>query len=214
MLMRVRHQLRPSEPDDFGFVTTQEFLDLYQKVTTGVYSALVGLVAISLVVGGIVVMNIMLVAVTERTREIGIRKAVGARRRDVLRQFLTEAVILAAIGGLIGVAFGFAIAVHPRDPDTAWRVPVVSDACRLPVDGQVVVARTRDGGASWELLRQGLPQRHAYHLALRHALDVDLTGDRLALGSNIGGLWISEDGGDHWHEISRDLPPVNAVRLG
>lgn len=111
MLMRVRHQLRPSEPDDFGFITTQEFLDLYQKVTTGVYSALVGLVAISLVVGGIVVMNIMLVAVTERTREIGIRKAVGARRRDVLRQFLTEAIILAAIGGLIGVAFGFAIAI-------------------------------------------------------------------------------------------------------
>lgn len=111
MLMRVRHQLRPSEPDDFGFITTQEFLDLYQKVTTGVYSALVGLVAISLVVGGIVVMNIMLVAVTERTREIGIRKAVGARRRDVLRQFLTEAIILAAIGGLIGVALGFAIAI-------------------------------------------------------------------------------------------------------
>lgn len=111
-------------------------------------------------------------------------------------------------------SFGFAIAVHPRDPDTAWRVPAVSDACRLPVDGRVVVARTRDGGESWELLREGLPQRHAYHLALRHALDVDATGDRLALGSNIGGLWISEDGGDRWLEISRDLPPVNAVRFG
>ncbi|MGH7542455.1 MAG: ABC transporter permease [Gemmatimonadota bacterium] len=111
MLMRVRHGLRPAEEDDFGFITTQEFLELYQRVTTGVYSALVGLVAISLVVGGIVVMNIMLVAVTERTREIGIRKAIGARRRDILRQFLTEAVILAAIGGLIGVAFGFAIAI-------------------------------------------------------------------------------------------------------
>jgi putative ABC transport system permease protein len=111
MLMRIRHGLRPSEEDDFGFITTQEFLDLYQRVTTGVYSALVGLVAISLVVGGIVVMNIMLVAVTERTREIGIRKAIGARRRDILRQFLTEAVILAAIGGLVGVALGFAIAI-------------------------------------------------------------------------------------------------------
>ena len=111
MLMRIRHGLRPAEEDDFGFITTQEFLELYQRVTTGVYSALVGLVAISLVVGGIVVMNIMLVAVTERTREIGIRKAIGARRRDILRQFLTEAVILAAIGGLVGVAFGFAIAV-------------------------------------------------------------------------------------------------------
>lgn len=111
MIMRTRHRLRPSEEDDFGFATTQEFLDLYQKVTAGVYSALVGLVAISLVVGGIVVMNIMLVAVTERTREIGIRKAIGARSKDVLRQFLTEAVILSAIGGLIGVALGFGIAI-------------------------------------------------------------------------------------------------------
>ena len=111
MLMRIRHKLRPSEEDDFGFITTQEFLELYQRVTTGVYSALVGLVAISLVVGGIVVMNIMLVAVTERTREIGIRKAIGARRRDILRQFLTEAVILAAAGGLVGVALGFTIAI-------------------------------------------------------------------------------------------------------
>jgi len=111
MIMRVRHNLRPSEPDDFGFMTTQELLDLYRKITTGIYSALVGLVAISLVIGGIVVMNIMLVAVTERTREIGIRKAIGARARDILRQFLTEAVILAAVGGLAGVALGFGIAV-------------------------------------------------------------------------------------------------------
>jgi putative ABC transport system permease protein len=111
MIMRSRHHLRPTQEDDFGFITTQEFLELYQKVTTGVYSALVGLVAISLVVGGIVVMNIMLVAVTERTREIGIRKAIGARRRDVLRQFLIEAIILSAIGGLTGVALGFGLAI-------------------------------------------------------------------------------------------------------
>jgi putative ABC transport system permease protein len=111
MIMRARHNLRPSEPDDFGFMTTQELLDLYRKITTGIYSALIGLVAISLVIGGIVVMNIMLVAVTERTREIGIRKAIGARASDILRQFLTEAVILSAFGGLIGVALGFGIAV-------------------------------------------------------------------------------------------------------
>jgi putative ABC transport system permease protein len=111
MIMRARHNLRPSEPDDFGFMTTQELLDLYRKITTGIYSALVGLVAISLVIGGIVVMNIMLVAVTERTREIGIRKAIGARGSDIMRQFLTEAVILAALGGLTGVALGFGIAI-------------------------------------------------------------------------------------------------------
>jgi putative ABC transport system permease protein len=111
MIMRMRHHLRPTEDDDFGFMTTQEFMELYQQVTTGVYSALVGLVAISLLVGGIVVMNIMLVAVTERTREIGIRKAIGARRADVLRQFLYEAVVLSAIGGLTGVALGFLLAV-------------------------------------------------------------------------------------------------------
>ena len=111
MIMRTRHDLRPSEPDDFGFMTTQELLDLYRKITTGIYSALVGLVAISLVIGGIVVMNIMLVAVTERTREIGIRKAIGARGSDIMRQFLTEAVILSALGGLTGVALGFGIAI-------------------------------------------------------------------------------------------------------
>jgi len=111
MIMRTRHNLRPSESDDFGFMTTQELLDLYRKITTGIYSALVGLVAISLVIGGIVVMNIMLVAVTERTREIGIRKAIGARAVDIQHQFLTEAVILSALGGLAGVALGFGIAI-------------------------------------------------------------------------------------------------------
>ena len=110
-IMRRRHKLRPGQPDDFGFITSQQFLALYRNVTTGIYAALVGLVAISLVVGGIVVMNIMLVAVTERTREIGIRKAVGARHADVMRQFLMEAVTLSAIGGVIGVGLGFAIAV-------------------------------------------------------------------------------------------------------
>ena len=94
--------------------------------------------------------------------------------------------------------FGFAVAAHPRDPDTAWFVPAVKDERRIPVDGKVVVARTRDGGSSFEVLSNGLPQRHAYDLVWRHALAVDATGERLAFGSTSGGLWISEDGGDSW----------------
>ena len=111
LILRTRHHLRPGEADDFGILTTEGLLKLYRQITTGVYSALVGLVAISLVVGGIVVMNIMLVSVTERTREVGIRKALGARRRDILWQFLIEAVVLSAAGGAIGVLGGFGVAL-------------------------------------------------------------------------------------------------------
>jgi putative ABC transport system permease protein len=87
---------------------------LYQTLTGGIFAGTIGLVAISLVVGGIVIMNIMLVAVTERTREIGIRKAVGAKRSDLVSQFLSEAVVLAFFGGLLGVLAGVAIALLIR----------------------------------------------------------------------------------------------------
>lgn len=107
--------------------------------------------------------------------------------------------------------FGFAVAVHPRDPDTAWFVPAVKDQQRIPVDGKVVVARTRDGGASFEILRNGLPQREAYDLVYRHALAVDASGDRLAFGSTTGGLWTSGDGGDRWSLLDARLPPVYGV---
>lgn len=109
--------------------------------------------------------------------------------------------------------FGFAVAVHPRDPLTAWLVPATKDECRVPVDGRVVVARTRDGGRSFEVLRRGLPQEHAYHLVYRHSLEVDDGGRVLALGSTTGGLWISEDQGASWAEVSRDLPPIYCVRF-
>jgi hypothetical protein len=109
--------------------------------------------------------------------------------------------------------FGFAVAVHPRDPDTAWFAPALKDECRVPVAGQVVVARTRDGGASFELLREGLPQRHAYDLVYRHALAVDETGERLAMGSTTGSLWVSEDQGERWLQLSANLPPIDAVRF-
>jgi hypothetical protein len=107
--------------------------------------------------------------------------------------------------------FGFAVAVHPKDPDTAWFVPGVKDECRIPVGGQVVVARTRDGGKRFEVLRDGLPQEWAYDLVFRHALDVDSTGQTLAFGSTTGSIWVTEDGGDHWRTISKHLPPVYQV---
>jgi hypothetical protein len=109
--------------------------------------------------------------------------------------------------------FGFAVAVHPQDADTAWFIPAVKDEKRYPMDGRVVVNRTRDGGGSFETLTEGLPQRHAYDLVYRHALDVDETGDRLAFGSTTGSLWISENGGDSWQALPAHLPPIYAVRF-
>jgi hypothetical protein len=109
--------------------------------------------------------------------------------------------------------FGFAVAAHPHDPNTAWFVPAVKDERRIPVDGKIVVARTCDGGHSFEVLSSGLPQRHAYDLVWRHALAVDESGDRLAFGSTSGGLWISEDGGESWTAPEARLPPIAAVRF-
>ncbi len=111
-------------------------------------------------------------------------------------------------------SFGFATAVHPNDPETAWFVPAVKDECRVPVDGKVVVTRTRDGGKSFDILRNGLPQDHAYDLVYRHGLDIDETGDRLAMGSTTGSLWFTEDQGDHWRALSSALPPIYCVRFG
>jgi hypothetical protein len=109
--------------------------------------------------------------------------------------------------------FGFAVAVHPADPDTAWFVPAQADEMRIPVGGEMVVTRTRDGGRSFEVLRDGLPQRHAYHLVYRHGLDVDRTGQRLVLGSTTGSLWTSDDAGDGFSHLTSSLPPINAVRF-
>lgn len=109
--------------------------------------------------------------------------------------------------------FGFAVAVHPRDPDTAYFVPATSDQHRVPVEGKFVVTRTRDGGRSFDVLREGLPQQHAYDLVYRHALAIDHGGDRLALGSTTGSVWLSEDGGDRFQVLSHHLPPIHAVRF-
>lgn len=109
--------------------------------------------------------------------------------------------------------FGFAVCAHPHDANTAWFVPGIKDEFRVPVDGKMVVTRTRDGGDSFESLTNGLPQKDCYDIIFRHGLDVDATGDRLAMGSSTGGLWISEDGGDSWATISNILPQIYCVRF-
>jgi hypothetical protein len=110
-------------------------------------------------------------------------------------------------------SFGFGVAVHPADPNTAWFVPAQLDEIRLPVDSKVVVARTRNGGESFDVLRNGLPQDHAYDLFFRHCLDIAPDGETLAIGSTTGGLWITEDQGDSWQEVSVHLPPIYQVRF-
>ncbi len=105
-IMRVRNRLRPSEPDDFELETAEDSLGFWDRISTILFMALPGLVGISLVVGGIVIMNIMLVSVMERTREIGVRKAIGARRRDVVVQVLIESATLSGTGAALGVLIG------------------------------------------------------------------------------------------------------------
>lgn len=109
--------------------------------------------------------------------------------------------------------FGFGVAAHPRDPATAWFVPAQVDQLRIPVNAALAVTRTRDGGASFETLREGLPQRHCYDLVYRHGLAVADDGKTLLMGSTTGGLWVTENGGDAWQEICRTLPPIYAVRF-
>jgi hypothetical protein len=109
--------------------------------------------------------------------------------------------------------FGFAVACDPVNPQRAWFVPAQADVCRIPVDGRLVVLRTDDGGRSFRAFGDGLPASHAYHLVYRHALDVDASGQVLAMGSTTGGLWVSADAGEHWKELSRDLPPLAMVRF-
>jgi putative ABC transport system permease protein len=109
-LMRVRHGLRPKEKDDFAVTSADRVIDLWKSISRAIFTALIFLVSISLVVGGVVIMNIMLVSVTERIREIGTRKALGAKRRDILGQFLVESIALSMVGGVLGILLGFGAA--------------------------------------------------------------------------------------------------------
>ena len=110
MRNRRGHLNGDTEDEGFALETQDVFLNLYGSATSNIYIVTLGVATISLVVGAIVVTNIMLVSVTERTREIGIRKAIGARRKDILLQFLIEAVTVTALGGVIGVVTGFGLA--------------------------------------------------------------------------------------------------------
>ena len=135
VVLRARHHLRPSDEDDFDMITAEGINDLWRSLTTTIFSVALFVVGISLVVGGIVIMNIMLVSVIERTREIGVRKAVGARQRDIVQQFLIESVLLSCIGGAIGVslAFGAAELLSAYTPlpaqFPAWAPPVAFVVC-------------------------------------------------------------------------------------
>ncbi len=111
-------------------------------------------------------------------------------------------------------SFGFGVAPHPKDRDRAWFAPAQKDECRVPVDGRLVVTRTTDGGTSFTSLDRGLPPGRSYDLIYRHALAIDDSGDRLAIGSTTGNLWLSEDQGDHWHPLSAHLPPIAALAFG
>lgn len=123
--MRVAHRLRPGDENDFSVETADALVDFWKQLTAVLFAVIPAVVAIGVVVGGIVIMNIMLMAVNERTREIGIRKAVGARARDIERQFLAETIMLSAMGGVIGVfsgwAFAFAISLlSPLPARISW----------------------------------------------------------------------------------------------
>ena len=129
-LLRQRHRIQPGQDDDFSVRTMEEFSSMLTSTTTTMTYLLASIAAVSLLVGGIGIMNIMLVSVTERTREIGLRLSVGARDLDVLLQFLVEAIVLSLVGGAIGVAVGFGAAWAVRDL-LQWSTQVTSSAVML-----------------------------------------------------------------------------------
>src|SRR5271157_5273660 len=135
VLMRARRHLGPNEKDNFGIVASEGLMDLWKNLTGTLASGMVGLVSIFLVIGGVVIMNVMLASVTERTREIGIRKSLGARRSDILMQFMVESTVMAMVGGAIGVAVAWVLAVIVRNA-----TPVPMSVPILAVIGSIAIS--------------------------------------------------------------------------
>lgn len=130
MLLRAFRHLRPGQDNNFGILSSDSFVTLWKRLTAAIAGTAVGIVSVFMIVGGVVIMNIMLAAVTERTHEIGIRKSLGARRKDILNQFLVESATLSAVGGLIGVAIAWLIAALIRN---AASIPMA-----LPVTSVII----------------------------------------------------------------------------
>jgi putative ABC transport system permease protein len=137
-LMRSRRRLGPNDLDNFGILDGGSLVDLFKRITGALAASMVGIVAVFLVIGGVVIMNVMLATVTERTREIGIRKSLGARRGDILLQFLTETAVMSTIGGIIGVALAyiFAMVIAANTP-VPMHVPISAVIIALTVSTAV-----------------------------------------------------------------------------
>ena len=138
LLMRARRHLDPNDSDNFGIVASEGLMDLWKNLTGTLASGMVALVSIFLVIGGVVIMNVMLASVTERTREIGIRKSVGARRTDILMQFLVESTVMALVGGGIGVLAAWILAILVRNATPVpMSVPILAVLLSIGISSAV-----------------------------------------------------------------------------
>jgi putative ABC transport system permease protein len=138
VVMRIKRKLSPNEKDNFGIITPSAINELRDNIFGTIQTAAIGITSISLVVGGIVIMNIMLVSVTERTKEIGIRKSIGARRVDILKQFLAESTLLSLVGGSIGITIAFLLAkLVAVTTSVPTALPMLAVTVALLVSGSV-----------------------------------------------------------------------------
>ncbi|MEQ9813127.1 MAG: hypothetical protein RLO50_10115 [Azospirillaceae bacterium] len=111
-------------------------------------------------------------------------------------------------------SFGFAVVADPNDPGTAWFAPAEKDERRIPVEQRFIVNRARQGGKAWDSFDEGLPQPPAFDLVYRHAMDISRDGALIAMGSTTGSLWLGEEGGSRWRQLSANLPPIAQVAFG